>query len=258
MIKSKKITLLQEEIEVPRLSVNIDHIATLRQARKGAEPEPVAAAVIAELAGAAGIIVHLREDRRHIQDRDLRLLRQTVRTKLNLEMAATDEMQRISLEVKPDIVTLVPEKREELTTEGGLDAAARASALHEYVQRIQNAGIPVSLFVDPDEKQIAASKKTGARWVEIHTGAYANAQNETERDREFHKILEAAKLAASLGLRVGAGHGLNYVNVKRIADVTEVEELNIGHSIISRAALAGLDRAVRDMIGAISGLCLNC
>ncbi len=243
---------------MPRLSVNIDHIATLRQARKGVEPEPVAAAVIAELAGAAGIIVHLREDRRHIQDRDLRLLRQTVQTRLNLEMAATDEMQRISLEVKPDIVTLVPEKREELTTEGGLDVAARVSALHEYVQRIQNAGIPVSLFVDPDEKQIAASKKTGARWVEIHTGAYANAENETERDREFHKILEAAKLAASLGLRVGAGHGLNYVNVKRIADIPEVEELNIGHSIISRAALAGLERAVRDMIGAISGSLLDC
>jgi pyridoxine 5-phosphate synthase len=253
MIKSNKITLLQEDIEVPRLSVNIDHIATLRQARKGVEPEPVAAAVIAELAGAAGIIVHLREDRRHIQDRDLRLLRQTVQTRLNLEMAATDEMQSISLEVKPDIVTLVPEKREELTTEGGLDAAGRASALHEYVQRIQKAGIPVSLFVDPDEKQIAAAKKTGARWVEIHTGAYANAENEAERDREFHKILEAAKLAASLGLRVGAGHGLNYVNVRRIADIPEVEELNIGHSIISRAALAGLERAVRDMIGAISG-----
>jgi pyridoxine 5-phosphate synthase len=253
MIKSNKITLLQEETEVPRLSVNIDHIATLRQARKGVEPEPVAAAAIAELAGAAGIIVHLREDRRHIQDRDLRLLRQTVQTRLNLEMAATDEMQRISLEVKPNIITLVPEKREELTTEGGLDVAARVSALHEYVQRIQNAGIPVSLFVDPDEKQIAASKKTGARWVEIHTGAYANAGSETVRDRELHKILEAAKLAASLGLRVGAGHGLNYVNVKRIADIPEVEELNIGHSIISRASLAGLERAVRDMIGAISG-----
>lgn len=233
---------------MPRLSVNIDHIATLRQARKGAEPEPVAAAVIAELAGAAGIIVHLREDRRHIQDRDLRLLRQTVQTRLNLEMAATDEMQRISLEVKPDIVTLVPEKREELTTEGGLDVAARASALHDYVQRIQNAGIPVSLFVDTDEKQIAASKKTGARWVELHTGAYANAENETKRDREFHKILEAAKLAASLGLRVGAGHGLNYVNVKRIADIPEVEELNIGHSIISHAALVGMERAVREMV----------
>lgn len=238
---------------MPRLSVNVDHIATLRQARRGVEPDPAAASVLAELAGAHGIIVHLREDRRHIQDRDLRLLRQTVQTRLNLEMAATDEMQRISLEVKPDIVTLVPEKREELTTEGGLDVAARASALHEYVQRVQNAGIPVSLFVDPDEKQIAASKKTGARWVEIHTGAYANAGNETERDREFHKILEAAKLAASLGLRVGAGHGLNYVNVKRIADIPVVKELNIGHSIISRAALAGLERAVRDMIGVISG-----
>ena len=234
---------------MPRLSVNVDHIATLRQARKGVEPDPVAAAVLAELAGAAGIIVHLREDRRHIQDRDLRVLRQTVRTKLNLEMAATDEMQRIALEVKPDIVTLVPEKREELTTEGGLEVASRVPALTDYIGKLQQAGIPVSLFVDPDDRQIAASKKADAKWVEIHTGAYANAREEAERGRELETIREAAKLAASLGLRVGAGHGLNYMNVTAIARIPEVEELNIGHSIISRASLVGIERAVREMIG---------
>ena len=233
---------------MPRLSVNIDHIATIRQARKGAEPDPVAAAVLAELAGADGIIVHLREDRRHIQDRDLRLVRQTVRTKLNLEMAATEEMQRIALEVRPDIVTLVPEKREELTTEGGLEVFARVEVLKEYIGKLQDAGIPVSLFVDPDEQQISAAKKTRAAWVEIHTGAYANATVESEHTAEFGKIVESATLAASLGLRVGAGHGLNYVNVHAIARIREVEELNIGHSIISRASLVGIERAVRDML----------
>lgn len=236
---------------LPRLSVNVDHIATLRQARKGVEPDPVAAAVLAELSGAAGIIVHLREDRRHIQDRDLRVLRQTVRTKLNLEMAATDEMQRIALEMKPDIVTLVPEKREELTTEGGLEVASRVPALADYIGKIQQAGIPVSLFVDPDDRQIAASKKAGAKWVEIHTGAYANAGTEAERGRELATITEAVKLAASLGLRVGAGHGLNYLNVTQVARIPEVEELNIGHSVISRASLVGIERAVREMLALI-------
>jgi pyridoxine 5-phosphate synthase len=237
---------------VPKLSVNIDHIATLRQARKGIEPDPVAAAVLAELAGARGIIAHLREDRRHIQDRDLRLLRQTVQTKLNLEMAATEEMLRIALEVKPDLSTLVPEKREELTTEGGLEVASRIDLMRSFISRLQQAGITVSLFIDPDEKQIAASKKSGADWVELHTGAYANAKADRDRDREFAKIAEGARLAAGLGLRVGAGHGLNYVNVQRIAGIPEVEELNIGHSIISRAALVGLERAVRKMLGLIS------
>ena len=237
---------------MPRLSVNVDHIATLRQARKGTEPDPVAAAMLAELAGAEGIIVHLREDRRHIQDRDLRLLRQTVQTRLNLEMAATDEMQRIALEVKPEITTLVPEKREELTTEGGLEVASRISFFTEYIGRIKQGNISVSLFVDPDDRQIAASKKAGADWVEVHTGTYANARTGRDRAREFDKIVEAAKLAASLGLRVGAGHGLNYVNVRSIARIPEVEELNIGHSIISRASLVGLERAVREMIGLLS------
>jgi pyridoxine 5-phosphate synthase len=233
---------------LPRLSVNVDHIATLRQARQGTEPDPVAASVLAELAGAEGIIVHLREDRRHIQDRDLRLVRQTVQTKLNLEMAATDEMQRIALEVKPEITTLVPEKREELTTEGGLEVASRIAFFTEYIGRIKQGNIRVSLFVDPDDQQIAASKKVGADWVEVHTGTYANARTDRDRAREFDKIVEAAKLAASLGLHVGAGHGLNYVNVKPIARIPEVEELNIGHSIISRASLVGIDRAVREMI----------
>jgi len=232
---------------VPSLSVNIDHIATLRQARKGTEPDPVAAAMLAELAGASGIIAHLREDRRHIQDRDLRLLRETVQTKLNLEMAATEEMQRIALEVKPDLSTLVPEKREELTTEGGLEVASRIDFMKSFISRLQQAGIAVSLFIDPDERQIAASKKSGADWVELHTGAYANARTDKDRDREFVKITEGARLAAGLGLRVGAGHGLNYVNAQRIAGIPEVEELNIGHSIISRAALVGLERAVREM-----------
>ncbi len=228
--------------------MNVDHIATIRQARRGVEPDPVAAAMFAELAGANGIIVHLREDRRHIQDRDLRVLRQTVRTKLNLEMAATEEMQRIALELKPDMVTLVPEKREELTTEGGLAVAERVPALTRFIGSVQGAGIPVSLFVDPDDRQIAASKKTGAHWVELHTGTYANAMTEGERRREAMTIAEAAKLAASLGLRVGAGHGLDYVNVPAIAKLPEVEELNIGHSIISRASLVGIERAVREMI----------
>jgi len=232
---------------LPRLSVNIDHIATIRQARKGMEPDPVAAALLAELSGADGIIAHLREDRRHVQDRDLRLLREIVQTKLNLEMAATEEMQRIALEVKPNMTTLVPEKREELTTEGGLEVASRIDFMKTYIGRLQQGGIVVSLFIDPDDKQVSAARKSGADWVEIHTGAYANANTEKNREREFVKITEAAKLAASLGLRVGAGHGLNYVNVKKIARIAEVEELNIGHSIISRAALVGLERAVREM-----------
>jgi pyridoxine 5-phosphate synthase len=237
---------------VPRLSVNIDHIATIRQARKGTEPDPVAAAVIAELAGAEGIIAHLREDRRHIQDRDVRLLREVLQTKLNLEMAATEEMQRIALELAPDFATLVPEKREELTTEGGLEVASRMDFMKTYIGRLQQRGITVSLFVDPDEKQIAAARKIGAEWIELHTGAYANAKNEKDREQEFQEIVEAAQLAASLGLHVGAGHGLNYTNVGRIARVREVEELNIGHSIISRAALVGLERAVKDMRELIS------
>ncbi len=238
---------LLKGLVVTRLSVNIDHIATIRQARKGREPDPVAAALLAELAGADGIIAHLREDRRHVQDRDLRLLREIVQTKLNMEMAATDEMLNIAVSTRPDISTLVPEKREELTTEGGLDVVSRMEFLKSFIGRLKEKGIAVSLFVDPDERQIAASKKAGADWVEIHTGAYANAPDAGGREREVQKIAEIAKLAASLGLHVGAGHGLTYVNVGQIAAMPEVEELNIGHSIISRAALVGISRAVREM-----------
>jgi len=231
--------------------VNVDHIATIRQARRGSEPDPVAAAALAELAGADGIIMHLREDRRHVQDRDLRLARETIQTKLNLEMAATGEMQRIALTVRPDIVTLVPEKREELTTEGGLEVHERLDVLKAYIGTVQDSGTPVSLFIDPDERQITAAKRTGAVWVEIHTGSYANARTDAARAAELDKIREAVQLAAGLGLRVGAGHGLNYMNVKAIAALPAVEELNIGHSIISRSSLVGMDRAVRDMIALI-------
>ncbi len=229
------------------LGVNIDHIATLRQARRTVEPDPVAAAVIAELAGADGITVHLREDRRHIQDRDVRLLRQTVRTHLNLEMAATDEMVAIALEVKPDYVTLVPERREEITTEGGLDVAGQVSRLRDVVGQLQGSGIPVSLFIDPDPTQIAAAAQVGARWVELHTGRYAEASSAAQRQVELDHLEKASQQALQLGLRVNAGHGLTYWNVGPVARIPGMEELNIGHSIISRAVLVGLDRAVREM-----------
>jgi pyridoxine 5-phosphate synthase len=231
----------------PTLGINIDHIATIRQARRGVEPDPVAAAVIAELAGADGITVHLREDRRHIQDRDVRILRQTIRTHLNLEMAATAEMVQIALDIKPDYVTLVPEKREEITTEGGLDAIVMGDLLIKIVQELQSASIPVSLFVDADPSQLKACEQTGAKVVELHTGSYANARNEEELKQELEFLTLGCELALSLGLRVNAGHGLTYWNTRAIAQIEGMEELNIGHSIISRAALVGLDRAVREM-----------
>jgi pyridoxine 5-phosphate synthase len=229
------------------LGVNIDHIATIRQARRGVEPDPVTAAAIAELAGADGITVHLREDRRHIQERDVRILRQTVRTHLNLEMAATPEMVEIALDIKPDYVTLVPEKREEITTEGGLDAFGMGDRLGAIVQQLQSAGIPVSLFVDPDAKQLKASAQTGAKFVELHTGTYANANNEAEQQRELEILTKGGEVAIALGLRLNAGHGLTYWNTREIAQIPGMEELNIGHSIISRAVLVGLERAVQDM-----------
>jgi len=231
-----------------KLEVNVDHVATLRQARLIDEPDPVQAAVLAELAGCDGIIVHLREDRRHIQDRDLRLLRQTVKTRLNLEMAVTEEMLAIAAEVKPDLVTLVPEKRQELTTEGGLDVAGQQEALRAYIQRLKSAGLEVSLFVDPDPRQIRAAKEVGAQWVELHTGIYAEAASEGEAARLFDDLLDAARHARSLGLRVKCGHGLNYRNIKLFRGRQEFEEFSIGHSIISRAVLVGLDRAVREML----------
>jgi len=234
-----------------KLGVNIDHVATIRQARGGSEPDPIAAAAIAELAGADGITIHLREDRRHIQDRDLKLLRQTVGTKLNLEMAATEEMIEIALTVKPDMCTLVPEKRQELTTEGGLDVRLHAQAIEKAVARLQDGGILVSIFIDPNSDQIKAAGKIGADYVEIHTGSFADAEDWKTEEQELIKIENAIKLAAKLGLGVNAGHGLNYTNIKKVAALGGVEEYNIGHSIISKAVMVGLDRAVRDMVDLI-------
>lgn len=238
---------------MPTLGVNIDHIATLRQARRTVEPDPVAAAVLAELAGADGITVHLREDRRHIQDRDVRLLRQTVRTHLNLEMAATDEMVTIALDVQPDYVTLVPEKRQEITTEGGLDIAGQVDRMAEIVRTLQGAGIPVSLFIDADPAQIDASAAIEAQFIELHTGQYAEAKSEASRAKELQILSQGCDRAIASGLRVNAGHGLTYWNVYPVACLPGMEELNIGHTIISRSALVGLERAVREMKQAIKG-----
>ncbi len=232
-----------------RLAVNVDHVATLREARGTCEPDPVLAAGICELAGAQGIVVHLREDRRHIQDRDVRLLRQTVKTRLNLEMGATQEIIKFALAVKPDMVTLVPEKRKELTTEGGLNVAGQKKKLKTAIGRMKDAGIPVSLFIDPDSRQIRAAKEIGATFVEIHTGRYADAAGEEERDQEFELIAASAEEAYEAGLKVNAGHGLNYVNTMRIASLDTIEELSIGHAIMARAIIVGLDQAVREMLG---------
>ena len=235
------------------LGVNIDHIATIRQARRTVEPDPVAAAVLAELAGADGITAHLREDRRHIQDRDVRLLRQTVRTHLNLEMAPTDEMVAIALDIKPDYVTLVPEKREEVTTEGGLDVAGQTQRLNDIVAKLQDTGIPVSLFIDADPVQIDTAAKIQAKFIELHTGCYADAADEGSREKELAALAKGCEQAIAAGLRVNAGHGLTYWNVYPVACLQGMEELNIGHSIISRAALVGLERAVREMKQAMRG-----
>ena len=229
-----------------KLGVNIDHIATVRQARMGREPDPVHAAVLAELGGADGITVHLREDRRHIQDRDLRLLREVVNTGLNMEMANTDEMIDIALDVKPDMCTLVPEKREELTTEGGLDVFRNFDNLCETVDKLQSADIPVSIFIDPDVKQIAKAADSRAKYIEIHTGAYADSCGPAKRT-ELTKITVAAEEAREMGLIVNAGHGLNYQNVKEIVFIPGMNELNIGHSIVSRSTLVGMQQAVREM-----------
>jgi pyridoxine 5-phosphate synthase len=229
------------------LGVNIDHVATVRQARRAVEPDPCSAAVLAELAGADQITVHLREDRRHIQDRDVEILRRTVRTRLNLEMGASEEILKIALALKPDRVTLVPEKRQELTTEGGLDVAAGLKNISSAAKRMREAGIGVSLFIDPNEAQIRASKKAGADAVELHTGKYADAKSAAETRRELAALAEAARLADELGLEVYAGHGLTYWNTADVCRIPEITELNIGHSIISRAVLVGIERAVREM-----------
>ena len=230
-----------------RLAVNIDHIATLREARKGHEPEPVAAAVIAEMAGAEGITVHLRSDRRHIQDRDVQLLRSTISTRLNVEMAATEEMAGIAAELKPYQVTLVPERPQELTTEGGLDVLAHASEVEAFIARMHSAGVRVSIFLDPELAQVQKAKALRADAIEINTGRYAEASG-PEGARELDRVRAAAVAGSAEGIEVLAGHGLNYVNVIAIATIAEIEELNIGHSIVARASLVGFDRAVRDMV----------
>jgi pyridoxine 5-phosphate synthase len=231
-----------------RLAVNVDHVATVRQARGGDAPDPVLAAGLAELAGAEGIICHLREDRRHINDRDLRLLRQTVKTRLNMEMAAVEEIVDIALDVKPDLVTLVPEKREELTTEGGLDVRARPGHYTNMVQRLKGAGIRVSFFIDPDPAQIEAAHQCGADIIEVHTGHYSEARSEPEAVEQFGRIVRAVESAATLNLDISAGHGLNYVNVKRFEDLSHIQEYSIGHSIVAMAVLIGFEQAVRKMI----------
>ena len=230
-----------------KLGVNIDHIATLREARKTNEPDPVAAAMLAEMAGADGITVHIRGDRRHIQERDVRLLRDVIITRLNVEMAANTDTIKLISTIKPDTATLVPERREEITTEGGLDVVMNASILGRSIASLQDAGIAVSIFVDPDLDQIKACQKTGARKVEINTGKYADAKTEEMQDVEWEKIRNASQLARRVGFQVLAGHGLTYHNVKRIVQIEEIVELNIGHNIISRASLVGLERAVREM-----------
>jgi pyridoxine 5-phosphate synthase len=231
-----------------RLAVNVDHVATVRQARGIHEPDPVLAAGIAELAGAHGIICHLREDRRHIQDRDLRVLRETVKTKLNLEMAAVPEMVRIARSVQPDLVTLVPEKREEVTTEGGLDVKAKPGQYKKVINQLKEKGIRVSVFVDPDPRQIEIGHRIGANVVEIHTGHYADARKESETLRQFDRIARAVEVAFNFDLCVSAGHGLNYVNIEQFKALPKIEEYSIGHSIVARAVFVGFERAVREMV----------
>lgn len=236
-----------------RLHVNIDHVATVRQARKHVYPDPVAAAVIAELAGADGITVHLRGDRRHIQERDLKLLRETVQTKLNVELASTSDMVRLALQYKPDIVTFVPERADEITTEGGLEVSFNREAVAKQVSLLKEADIAVSLFIDPDLDQIRAAHKVDADMIEINTAKYTEARSREDANKELEKILNCVKSAAKLGLGVAAGHGLSYTNVRPVAAIAEIEEFNIGHSIIARAVLVGLDRAVREMLELVSG-----
>lgn len=228
------------------LGVNIDHVATVRQARRTVEPDPVAAAVLAELGGADSITVHLREDRRHIQDRDVRVLAETIRTQMNFELSVADEIVSIACEVHPHQATLVPEKREEVTTEGGLDLRPRSPALRKAIDRLQSQGILVSLFIDPDPEQVQISAELGVKAVELHTGQYASARGDSQR-LELDRLIHAGQLAIDLGLRLHAGHGLTYTNVRSVAAIPGMRELNIGHSIVSRAVLVGMQQAVADM-----------
>jgi len=236
-----------------KLGVNVDHIATIRQARGVTEPDPVAAAMLAELAGAHGITVHLREDRRHIQDRDVEILRKTVQTRLNLEMALTEEMVAFALKVLPDAVTLVPEGRHELTTEGGLDVNMLRATLTQKIALLKQAGIVISLFVEPDLEQIKACHKVGADYIEIHTGTYCEMRSESDKREQLQRIELAISAARKLGLGVNAGHGLNYQNIAPVLALKGIEEFNIGHSIVSRASLVGMERAVREMLALLTG-----
>lgn len=229
------------------LGVNIDHVATLRNARGGVDPDPIQAAEICEKSGATSITTHLREDRRHIKDQDVKTLKKILKTNLNLEMAVTDEMQKIALSVKPHSVCLVPEKRQEVTTEGGLDVASRLNRITEFVQPLLDAGILVSLFIDPSKEQVYAAAKTGAQFIELHTGQYSMAFGTPDETEEFEKLREASRLAHALGLKVNAGHGLNYENVYRMKQIEDLYELNIGHSIIARSVFVGLEQAVKEM-----------
>lgn len=236
---------------MPKLGVNIDHAATVRQARRTFEPDPVRAAIICEMAGADGIVAHLREDRRHIQDRDIELIKEVINIKFNLEMAAAEEIVEKAMNLLPDQATLVPEKREELTTEGGLKIHGKEKELSQVVDKLQGKGITVSLFIDPEEEQIKASLETGAKAIELHTGRYAACFSGRESGEELKKLDTAVKIGRKLGLSVHAGHGLTYQNVTQVARIEGIEELNIGHTIIARAVLIGLERAVKDMIALI-------
>ena len=236
------------------LAVNVDHIATLRQSRGVSYPDPVAAAVLAELAGADGIVVHLRRDRRHIQDRDVRILRRVVQTKLILEMASTTEMLGIALDIKPDLVTLVPERREEITTEGGLDLVVHKTAVTETIGMLQNSGIPVSIFIDPKPEQLKLAHQANANMVEIHTGTFCDATTSKKKKQAFSKIVDAIKLSYKLRLGVNVGHGICYNTIKAFKGLKEIDEFSIGHSIVSRAALVGMERAVREMLALVKDL----
>ena len=236
------------------LAVNVDHIATLRQLRGVSYPDPVAAAVLAELAGADGIVVHLRRDRRHIQDRDVRILRKVVQTKLILEMASTTEMLGIALDIKPDLVTLVPERREEITTEGGLDLVVHKTAVTETIKTLQNSGIPVSIFIDPEPEQLKLAHQANANMVEIHTGTFCDAKTSKKKKQAFSKIVDAIKLSYKLRLGVNVGHGICYNTIKAFKGLKEIDEFSIGHSIVSRAALVGMERAVREMLALVKEL----
>jgi len=238
---------------VPKVAINVDHVATVRQARLAAEPDPVTAAALAELAGAQGIVTHLREDRRHIQDRDVEILRQTVKTRLNLEMAATPEMVEVALRIKPDLVTLVPEKRQELTTEGGLDVITHEKAIAESLRVLHDGGILVSLFINPEPAHVETALRVEADFVEIHTGSFAEAKTLSRRLEEHDRILAAVRLASELKLGIHAGHGIDYRNILWLRHITEIEEYSIGHAVIARAVLVGMERAVREMIDLVNG-----